>query len=102
MKLIGDEFQAYYPREDLSLSPLATMLQEAGHAAVDPSFVWFCNSSFGDCDDSRLTGCHVGLLQGELINFSSFVPNPIAASSCESETYTMTVAVMASQQSVMI
>ena len=49
-----------------------------------------------------LTGCHVVLLQGGLINFSSFVPNPIAASSCESETTTMTVAVMASRQSVMI
>jgi len=50
----------------------------------------------------RSTGCHVGLLQGGLINFSSFVPNPMAASSCESETNTMTVVVMASRQSVMI
>ena len=90
----------YY--RDVTKSPLATMLQEAGHAAVDPSFVWFCDSSFADCDDSRSTGCHVGLLQGGLINFSSFVPNLIAASSCESETNTMTVAVMASRQSVMI
>jgi hypothetical protein len=61
-----------------------------------------CDSLFGDCDDSRLTGCHVGLLQSGLINLSSFAPNPIAAVSCESETNTMTVAVMASQQSVMI
>jgi len=37
-----------------------------------------------------------------LINFSSFFPNPIAASSCESETNTMTVAVMASRQTAMI
>jgi len=78
------------------------MLQEAGHTAVDPSLVWFCDSSFGNRDDSCSTGCHVGLLQGGLINFSSFVPNPIDASSCESERNTMTVAVMASQQSVMI
>jgi hypothetical protein len=90
----------YY--RDVTKSPLATMLQEAGYAAVDPSVVWFCDSSFGDCDDSRSTGCHVGLLQGGLINFSSFVPNPIAASSCESETNTMTVAVMPSRQSGMI
>jgi len=78
------------------------MLQEAGHTAVDPSFVRFCDSSFDDCDDSRSTGCHVGLLQGGLINLSSFVPNPIAVSSCKCETNTMTVAVMASQQSVII
>jgi len=90
----------YY--RNVTKSPLATMLQEAGHAAVDPSFIWFCNLLFGDCDDSRSTGYHVGLIQGGLINFSSFVPNPIAASSCESETNTMTVAVMASRQSVMI
>jgi hypothetical protein len=37
----------------------------------------------------HLAGYHVGLLQGGLINFSSFVPNPIATSSCESETNTI-------------
>jgi len=94
--------QALIYYRNVTKSPLAAMLQEAGHAAVDPSFVWFCDSSFDNCDDFSSTGCHVGLLQGGLINFSSFVPNPIAASSCESETNTMTVAVMASQQSVMI
>jgi hypothetical protein len=46
------------------------------------------------------TGCHVGLLQGGLIYFSS-VPNPIAVSSCDSETNTMTVAAMASRQTAM-
>jgi len=78
------------------------MLQEAGHTTVDPCFIWFCDSSFGDCDAVRSTGYHVGLLQGGLINFSSFVPNPIVASSCESETNTMTVAAMASRQTAMI
>jgi len=43
----------YY--RNVTKSPLATMLQEAGHAAVDPSFVWFCDSSLGNCDDSRST-----------------------------------------------
>jgi len=90
----------YY--RDVSKLPIAKMLQEAGHTTVDPCFIWFCDSSFGDCDAARSTGCHVGLLQGGLINFSSFVPNPIAASSCESETNTMTVAAMASRQTAMI
>jgi hypothetical protein len=65
----------YY--RDVSKLPIAKMLQEAGHTTVDPCFIWFCDSSFGDCDAARSTGCHVGLLQGGLIDFSSFVPNPI-------------------------
>jgi len=87
---------------DVFKSPIAKMLQEAGHTTVDPCFIWCCDSSFGDCDAACSTGCHVGLLQGGLIYLSSFVPNPIAASSCESETNTMTVAAMASRQTAMI
>jgi hypothetical protein len=41
----------YYP--DVTTSPLATILQEAGHDAVNPSFVWICDSSLGNCDNSR-------------------------------------------------
>ena len=32
------------------LSPLAQHLKEAGHPEVDPSFVWFSDSSFADAD----------------------------------------------------
>jgi hypothetical protein len=70
------------------------MLQEAGHNSVDPCFIWFCDSSFGDCDAAHSTGCPVGLVQGGLINFSSFVPNPIAVSLCEFKGNAMTVAAM--------
>ena len=45
--------QALTDYRDFTTLPLATMLQEAGHDAVDPSFVWICDSSLGNCDDSR-------------------------------------------------
>ena len=70
---------------DVSKSPLAHMLIEAGHPDLDPSFVYATDSSFQDCDDSRSTACHLGFLQGGLVDPNSFVPAPIAHSSAEAE-----------------
>ena len=74
----------YY--HDVSTSPLASLLKEAGHGDLDPTFVYFTDSAFGDCDDARSTGCYLGLFQGGLIDFSSSVPLLIAHSAAEAET----------------
>jgi hypothetical protein len=83
----------YY--HDVKLSPLYTLLRDAGHADKDPSIVWFSNSSHNDCDDQRSTACHLGFDQGGLVDFSSFVPLPIPMSSAESESNALCVASMA-------
>jgi Reverse transcriptase (RNA-dependent DNA polymerase) len=81
-----------YPTEPLKYfpnvmdSPLAKMLIEAGHNNVDPTFVYFTDSSFQDCDDARSTGCYLGFLQGGLIDMASAVPSLISHSSAEAET----------------
>jgi hypothetical protein len=71
---------------DVHQSPLAHMLKEAGHEDVDPTFVYFTDSSFQDCDDMRSTGCYLGFLQGGLIDMSSAVPSIISHSTAEAET----------------
>jgi hypothetical protein len=71
--------------KDVTTSPLAQLLREAGHGEVDPTFVYFTDSAFMDCDDSRSTGCHLGFFQGGLINFSSSVPLPVVQSAAEAE-----------------
>jgi hypothetical protein len=82
----------YY--HDVHMSPLAKMLKEAGHPDTDPTLVWFTDSSHADCDEQRSTGCQLGFLQGGLIEFSSFVPNPIPGSSAESESNALCVGVL--------
>jgi hypothetical protein len=79
---------------DVTTSPLAKMIKEAGHEDIDPSFCGFTDSSWHDCDDGRSTGCYMHFLQGGLIDMNSFVPPPIAMSSAESENNTLCVGTM--------
>jgi hypothetical protein len=81
---------------DVYTSPLAGLLRDAGHGEVDPTFVYFTDSSFGDCDDARSTGCFLGFFQGGLIDFSSSVPLPVTHSSAEAETNYASITCMAS------
>jgi hypothetical protein len=80
---------------DVSTSPLASLIRNAGHPTIDPILVWFSDSSHNDCDDQRSTGCHVGFLSRGLVDFASFVPGPISMSSAESESNVLCVASMA-------
>jgi len=80
---------------DVSKSPLAQLLKDAGHGDVDPSFVYFTDSSFMDCEDLRSTGSHIGLMQGGVIDQGSGVPLPIAMSTCEAEASWMSLCMMA-------
>jgi hypothetical protein len=83
----------YYHR--VEQSPLAKLVRSAGHSNVDLSLVWFTDSSHGDCDDQQSTGCHLGMVQGGLMDYSSFVPGPIPGSSAKSESNALCVGVMA-------
>ena len=87
---------------DASQSPLANLLRAAKLEFLDPSFIWFSDSSFGDCDDSRSTGCELGLLQGGAVDVSSFVPQLVAMSTAEAENNAMCVAAMAAAHVRMI
>jgi hypothetical protein len=80
---------------DVKQSPLYALLRDAGYEGNDPSIVWFSDSSHNDCDDQRSTACHLGFVQGGLVDFSSFVPSPIPMSSAESESNALCVASMA-------
>ena len=76
-------------------SPLAHLLNDAGLSEwVDPKFVAFTDSSFADCDEQRSTGAYLIMVQGGLVDASSFVPGPIAMSSAEAETNANTVGIM--------
>jgi hypothetical protein len=90
----------YY--SDASKSPLTAMLREAGLSKIDPSFVIFTDSSWGDCDELLSTGCYLILYQGGLVDHNSFVPSIIALSSAESESNTMCVGAMAAANARMI
>lgn len=87
---------------DAHASPLAQFLVDSGHPKVDPTFVYYVDSSWQDCWDGRSTGALFGLLQGGIIDGSSFVPSPIALSSAEAETNAMTVCNMSATRSRMI
>ena len=80
-------------------SPLAGLLRDAGHPDVDPTFVYFTDSAFGDCDGARSTGCFLGFFQGGLIDFSSSVPLAVAQSAAEAETNYASVTCMATMLS---
>jgi hypothetical protein len=83
----------YY--RDVKDSPLAKLLIEAGYPDVDPTFCYFCDSAFMDTDESRSTGCYLGLLQGGLIDFASSVPQLVAMSSTEAKLNYVSVTCMA-------
>ena len=82
---------------DVTTAPVAQLLKDAGHPTLDPFYLFFTDSSFSDCDDSRSTGGYVTLLQGGIVDMNSFVPAPIAQSTCESESNAQCVALMASR-----
>jgi hypothetical protein len=81
---------------DVTKSPLHKMLQQADLSEVDCTLCWFTDSSFMDEDDQRSTGSHMGFLQGGCIDFSSFVPLPIAQSTAEAETNALCIGSMSS------
>jgi hypothetical protein len=62
---------------------------------VDPTIVWFTDSSHADANNQQSTGCHMGFIQGGVVNFASFVPLPIPGSSAESESNALCVGVLA-------
>jgi hypothetical protein len=70
---------------DVHKSPLAQLIRDT-EQPIDPSIVYFTDSSHADCDQQRSTGCFLGFVQGGLVEYSSFVPNPIPGSSAESES----------------
>jgi hypothetical protein len=74
----------YY--RDVKTSPIARLLKESGHGDIDPTFVYFTDSAYHDCDDGRSTGCYLGFFQGGLIDMSSSVPVPVPSSTAEAET----------------
>ena len=80
---------------DPTQSPLASLLHKADLSHIDPFFLTMTDSSWGDCDLQRSTGCYIVFLQGGVIDFSSFVPKPITLSSAEAEINAMTVGAMA-------
>jgi len=75
-------------------SPVNQLVQDA-NLAIDPFLLTFTDSSWGDCDEQKSTGCYVILLQGGLVDASSFVPNIVTLSSAEAETNAACVATMA-------
>jgi hypothetical protein len=81
---------------DPTQSPLAALLRNADLTQLDPFFITITDSSWGDCDNQRSTGCYLVLFQGGLVDYSSFVPTPITLSSAEAEINAMTVGSMAS------
>jgi hypothetical protein len=62
---------------------------------VDHSIIWFSDSSHNDCDNKQSTACHLGFIQGGLVDFASFVPSAKPMSSAESESNALCVASMA-------
>ena len=85
----------YY--SDVRKSPLAKFLIDASLRDVDPFYVMFTDSSFADCDNARSTGGYVILYQGGIVDMGSFVPQPIAQSTCEAESNAQCVAIMSSR-----
>ena len=84
-------------------SPLYSILREANLLGkIDPTFVYFSDSSFCDCDDMLSTGSYVGLLQGGIVDHNSFVPPIVANSIGESESNSQTVSTVASLHTTQI
>jgi hypothetical protein len=71
------------------------MLKTAGHKDIDPSFVWFVDSSFADVENKFSTGGYVGMIMGGPVDCASFVPKIIPMSTAEAELNANAVACMA-------
>jgi hypothetical protein len=83
----------YYHNVEHSL--LFPMLCEAVPQSVNSTLVYFTDSSHADFDEQRSTGSYVGFLQGGVIDYASFVPQPIPFSSAESESNALCHGVLA-------
>ena len=83
----------YYHNE--KNSPLGEMLTR-NNIQIEEEEVTFSDSSWQDCKDTaRSTGSYNIHSQGGLIDYATFVPDPIAGSSGEAEYNTASVACMA-------
>jgi len=82
--------------KDWRQSPVSKMLiQDLRMEIPDGTLLWFTDASHADCDDSRSTCCYIGFFQGGVVDMQSFVPQPIAHSTAESETMALAVGSMA-------
>ena len=69
-----------------SNSPIFKILSDNG-LLTKHELIGTHDSSWQDCPDTgRSTGCYIHFMQGGPVDFSTFVPSPIAMSSAESET----------------
>lgn len=83
----------YY--NDVKDSPIYEILAQYG---IDPVHALFGthDASWQDCQDTaRSTGSYIHFAQGSPVDFSSYVPSPIAMSSAEAETNAGATASMA-------
>ena len=79
------------------------MLCDIGLSHLDPgSLIYFCDSALGDCDHGKTAGWIIGFYRGSPIDFSSFVPDPVAMSSAEAEFNTLTFVIMSAMHVKMI
>jgi len=84
----------YY--HDMKSSPLGELLRR-NNMEYEGEALTFSDSTWQDCiDTGQSTGSYMTFCQGGLIDYSSFVPDPIVMSSREAEYNTCAVATMAS------
>ena len=81
---------------DIESAPITQVLNQVPgfRENHDPTYVVFADSSHGDADGGRSTACHLQVLQGGLIEHTSWVPNPVPLSTAESENNCYSVAIM--------
>jgi hypothetical protein len=72
------------------------LLRNADLSRLDPYSITIPDSSWGDCDDQRSTGCYLVPFQGGLVAYSSFIPTPITLSFAKAKINAMTFGSMAS------
>ena len=71
---------------DVGRSPIYQLIKENTDASPKAPIIMFTDSSWQDCPDTgRSTGCYQIYQQGGIVEAASFVPNPVAMSSAESE-----------------
>jgi hypothetical protein len=82
----------YY--HDAKASPIGDLLIR-NNISQDEDIITFCDSSWqDDKDTARSTGSYATFCQGGLIDYATFVPDPVAMSSGEAEYNTCAVACM--------
>ena len=82
----------YY--RDYEKSPVHLFLRDAG-IEIDDVIFGMHDSSWQDCPDTgRSTGCYLNFVAGGVVDFNSFVPDPVAMSSTEAEMNATAVGAM--------